>query len=106
MGGVRVLRGRQDALDGLVNLPPVVFASLTEGPEAVEHKARQCVAAFRKSRALESFAPLFAQAPSPHLPAHPPPPPAAPSRHLRPRPSVHGTLQPRALTGPPRQSEH
>jgi hypothetical protein len=77
-----------------VNLPPVVFASLTEGPAAVEHKARQCVAAFRKSRALESFAPLFAQAP--------PPPPCC-----CPYPCPYCTLTPslpsnRLLSPPPR----
>ena len=55
---------------------------------------------------VHSLPPSLATASSPHLPARPPPPPAAPPRRLRSRPSVPGTLQPRALTGPPRQSEH
>jgi ADP-ribosylglycohydrolase len=45
-----------DALDGLVNLPPVVFCAMTQGGrDAVFSDAQQCVSLFRKSEPLKQY---------------------------------------------------
>jgi len=45
-----------DALDGLVNLPPVVFISLIgQGREAVFENSKECVSLFRKSSQLVQY---------------------------------------------------
>ena len=45
-----------DALDGLTNLPPVVFGAMTQGGrEAVFADAKACVTLFRRSKPLEQY---------------------------------------------------
>lgn len=44
-----------DALDGLVNLPPVVFCAMTQGREAVFKEAQECVSLFRRSDPLKKY---------------------------------------------------
>jgi len=51
-----------DALDGLVNLPPVVFAALIQGgEEKVLSDARECVGLFRRSKALDQYSAIMSQ---------------------------------------------
>eukprot|EP00960_Hanusia_phi_P067047 766534-Hanusia_phi.AAC.2 len=45
-----------DALDGLVNLPPVVYHAMLQGPETAKRDAMQCATLFRRSEPLKKYA--------------------------------------------------
>ena len=49
-----------DTIDGLVNLPPVVFAVATEGAEAVTAASTQTVTLLRRSNQLPGYAEVYA----------------------------------------------
>lgn len=49
-----------DALDGLVNLPPVVFFAAADGPDPARAQAADCATLFRRSAPLRQYAPVMA----------------------------------------------
>ena len=49
-----------DTIDGLVNLPPVVFAAASDGPAAVTAASASAVTLLRKSNQLPGYAEIYA----------------------------------------------
>jgi len=50
-----------DALDGLVNLPPVVYSAMAQGDrEQLLRNSQECVTLFRKSKPLQQYSAVMA----------------------------------------------